>query len=294
MEKAKTDTIKEINKRRELIKSGSNTPKMREQCKMPASDAVFWQAALILEGRRGIITRSQTKLDKAQGESIGYINRGLTLSSAREAREWMGHGFTACPFATVSCAFACVGSQTGQGALTSSKIARIGRTLALHVDAERFNALLDVEIESERGRAAVFGFRLAFRFNVASDHWKLADDCADRHPLVTFYDYTAIPDAMGSNSRVHRVYSRKDGKFSASKAVEMANDGRGVSVVFSTKKGESLPDTWEGVPVIDGDVNDLWFLRAPAVGAFVVGLRIKGTRAQMSQGIESGFAVAAQ
>ena len=288
-----------IENKRVLIQTGATPPKMREQCKLPSVQAVTWQAAMILEGRRKIVTSSQAKLDKAQATSTGYVNRGLTLSSATEARLFVGGNFTACSGATAACRFACVGSQTGQGALPSSKIARIGRTLAMLVDPDRFNALLDCEIESERSRQAIFGHKLAFRFNVASDHWRLAEDCSKRNPLVTFYDYTAIPNASRLNSDnvttsiVQRVYSRKDGAKSDLIARDMLKEGRGVSVVFDTRKGEPLPATWQGAPVIDGDINDLWFLRAPKSGAFVVGLRVKGANKQKKQAVDSGFAVAA-
>jgi hypothetical protein len=101
-----------ISEKRELLRfwiqdhNGTAAPKMREQCKMKAFDAVTWQAALLLEGRRKLVTSSQTKLDKAQATDTGYVNRGLTLSSAKEARPFIGGNFTACFGATVSCAFA--------------------------------------------------------------------------------------------------------------------------------------------------------------------------------------------
>jgi len=288
-----TKTKKAIERLREQLRSGVQGPKMGQQTRMEPKAAVLWQAALILEGRRGIITRSQTKLDKASGTKTGYVNRGLTLSSANEAAFIVGRGFTTCPNATASCRVACVGSKTGQGALPSSKIARIGRTLAMLADSERFNALLDYEIESERMRCAVFGFKLAFRFNVASDLWALANECAERNPLVTFYDYSAVPAAFDSPSGVRRVYSRKNGKASAARALGMLERGVGVSVVFAVSKKDVLPLQWNGVPVIDGDINDLWFLRAPKSGAFVVGLRVKGSNKQKQQAIDSGFAVAA-
>jgi len=287
----KSETRIAIQEKRRQIRQGAQRPKMGEQTKMTAFDAVAWQAALILEGKRGVITRSQTKLDKAQGADIGHVNRGLTLSSADEARPFVGHNWTACPRATKACSLVCVGSQTGQGAFPGSKIARIGRTLAMLADAVRFNALLDYEIESERVRASVFGYKLAFRFNVASDHWEMARKTAIRNPMVTFYDYSAIVEAVTMARDVRRVYSRKNGIKSDLTARAMVKDGYGVSVVFDTPKGEALPATWEGAPVIDGDKHDLWFLQAPKDGAFVVGLRVKGTKKQKKAAIASGFAV---
>jgi len=289
-------TKQAIAQLRALLKQGNKAPKMAEQCKMAPFDAVTWQAALILEGRRGVITRSQTKLDKAQSTETGYINRGLTLSSAFEAAEFIDElkGYNACPGATDACIVACVGSRTGQGALPSSKIARIGRTLAMWYDSERFNALLDCEIASEAMRAAVFGVKLAFRFNVATDHWQLANECAERHPNVTFYDYSAIPNAVRSNGKVRRVYSRKDGNARHKQALAMLSVGYGGAVVFDVdaRTNSLRPKTWQGVPVSDGDTNDLWFLRAPKSGAFVVGLRVKGTKKQKQNSVELGFAVA--
>jgi len=287
----KSETRIAIQEKRRLIRQGAQRPKMGEQTKMTAFDAVTWQAALILEGKRGVITRSQTKLDKAQGADTGYVNRGLTLSSADEARPFVGGNWTACLRATKACRFACVGSQTGQGALPSSKIARIGRTLAMLADLQRFNALLDYEIESERLRASVFGYLLAFRFNVASDHWEMARKTAIRNPMVNFYDYSAIVEAVTMARDVRRVYSRKNGIKSDLTARAMVRDGYGVSVVFDVKKGEPLPKTWEGAPVIDGDKHDLWFLQAPKEGPFVVGLRVKGSNKQKKAATVSGFAV---
>ena len=65
-----------------------------------------------------------------------------------------------------------------------------------------------------------------------------------------------------------------------------------MSVVFdvSARKKEPLPKTWHGYPVIDGDVHDLWFLRAHPGCAFVVGLRVKGSNKQIESCRESGFA----
>ena len=265
-------------------------PSMAEQCRMAAQDAVIWQAALILEGRRSIITRSQTKLDKSKS----YLNRGLTLASAHEARPWISPKFTACAGATETCIMACVGSRTGQGALPSSAIARIGRTIALHVDPVTWWRLYDAEIRREERKASKLGVALAFRVNIATDLTHIAGESKRRHPAVEHYDYTAILPAMRRNDGVHRVFSRKDGKQSRL-AVDVVNRGMGVAVVFavSARSGGPLPATWQGAPVIDGDYDDTWFARKPASGPFVVGLRVKGSKAQMAQAVASGFAVAA-
>jgi hypothetical protein len=50
--------------------------------------------------------------------------------------------------------------------------------------------------------------------------------------------------------------------------------GVNVAVVFTTRRGDALPATWNGFSVIDGDLHDCRFLDPTAV---VVGLRAKGT-----------------
>ena len=174
-------------------------PTMREQCRMNAADAVRWQAAHMLAGRRKWLTSSQTKLDKFDG-----VNVGLTMSPAREALPYLaelddigraiirtkaerqrpdlrelltevlcGEGlgtiskrWTACPRATAACTLACVG-RGGQGRLQSSHIARIGKTLAWHV-APRL-ALVGVAREVARKVRPKAPQDVWLRANVATD-----------------------------------------------------------------------------------------------------------------------------
>lgn len=55
----------------------------------------------------------------------------------------------------------------------------------------------------------------------------------------------------------------------------MLRDRGNVAVVFDTPKGEPLPETWEGFPVLDADADDARFLDPPG---HVAGLRFKGPR----------------
>lgn len=292
-----TKTAQTVTILRMAIREGHRYT-MKDQCAMARDDraarAVCIQAALILEGKRPILTTKQTKLDKAQGDVTGYVNRGLTLATSREASPFIGSAFDACIGATDACRLACVGSRTGQGRLPSSAIARIGRTIALHVDPVTFWARYDREVEREQRRAERKGYRLAMRCNVASDHAHVAARSAATHPDVAHYDYTAIAANVRRVDGVRRVYSLKDGAQRRMLAKRMLADGHGVAVVFaaSARRKEALPTTWNGAPVIDGDLHDLWFLQAPASGPFVVGLRVKGDSAQVQAAIDAGFAVA--
>ena len=292
------DMRRQISACRGTINHNGYWPKMVDQCAMGPSLAVAWQAAMILERKRKLLTTSQTKLDKAVAEKTGYVNRGLTLSPAHEAAPFLWDGYTACTGATKACIGACVGAETGQGRLPSSKIARIGRTLVKELYMQEFEEVFHGELMREWRKADAKGYRLAFRFNVASDHWQLADKMAARYLDVDFYDYTAVTSAMRTSDRggfrgrakVRRVYSRKDGRDDLT--LKMLREGHGVAVVFdvSARKKEPLPKEWNGYLVIDGDVHDLWFLRAHPGCAFVVGLRVKGSNKQIESCRESGFA----
>jgi hypothetical protein len=292
-----TKTAQTVTILRMAIREGHRYT-MADQCAMARDDraarAVCIQAALILEGKRPILTTKQTKLDKAQGDITGYVNRGLTLATSREASPFIGSAFDACIGATDACRLACVGSRTGQGRLPSSAIARIGRTIALHVDPVTFWARYDREVQREQRRAERKGYRLAMRCNVASDHAHVAARSAATHPDVAHYDYTAIAANVRRVDGVRRVYSLKDGAQRRMLAKRMIDEGRGVAVVFaaSARRKEPLPATWNGAPVIDGDLHDLWFLQAPETGPFVVGLRVKGDNGQVQAAIDAGFAVA--
>tara|TARA_R110000751_G_scaffold4346_6_gene21246 strand:- start:602 stop:1399 length:798 start_codon:yes stop_codon:yes gene_type:complete len=259
---------------------------------MPRLDAVAWQAILLLDGKRDLLTGSQSKLNKATAQATGYVNRGLTMSPANEASEFLDR-YNACHGSSPACVFACVGAKTGQGRLKSSEIARIGRSIVLDIFPKEFRRLLGIEIKIAELQAMKSRATLAFRTNVATDNHKLADALSEEFPSVVFYDYSAIPSAVRSQTLVRRVYSLKEGPKRMKIALDLLNEGLGLAVVFAipSRSSEPLPKTWNGVPVIDGDENDLWFTRAPKVGPFVVGLKVKGNKAQVDEAISKGFAV---
>lgn len=118
---------------------------------------------------------------------------------------------------------------------------------------------------------------------------------------VQFYDYTkswrrAAQHALGNMpANYHLTFSRSE--CNDDQALSVLGRGGNAAVVFSTRKGEALPATWNGYPVIDGDTSDLRFTDAgsaeansfrPYAGGFVVGLRAKGKARRDA----SGFVVA--
>ena len=292
MNHLKAKTIARVLELRELYRTGQLPYlTMKDQLRLTEFDAVCYQAVWYLEGRRDILTRTQSKLAKAQANATGYVNSGLTLSPADEAAPYLGKKFNACHGATVVCAAICVGAHQGQGKLDSSRVARIGRTIVMECFRSEFIRLLSIEIKVAELQAMKIGALLAMRLNVASDWWQMAEEVAGRFPSVKFYDYSAIAGAVRNQKNVSRVYSLKDGRLDL--ALKMLGEGYGVAMVFSisSKSDEPLPEYWNGIPVINGEVDDLWFLRIPTSGPFIVGLKVKGNKEEIQEAISEGFAI---
>jgi hypothetical protein len=77
-------------------------------------------------------------------------------------------------------------------------------------------------------------------------------------PDVQFYDYTAdyhrFDDDYDLPDNYYLLYSRKETARSDQVALELLESGRcNVAVVF---RGKTLPETWNGFPVIDATQDD--------------------------------------
>jgi hypothetical protein len=266
--------------------------------------AVAWQAAMLANGKRGLLSVNQAKLDKS-GKTIGVLTVGLTMSPADEATPFI-KGHNACPGSTAACRAVCVGNATGQAAISAAmpfdghRLARIGRSVLRHLCRDLFDARERSELASARRKADRLGYGLAYRPDVATDHQDGRDVDVDM-----VYGYTAVSAAMRRDDGTLRAFSRKDTERSDGLARAWVAKGYPVAVVFAVAKGEPLPKTWGMAPVIDGDLHDVWPMQDhPTTGepisesygqhGVVVGLRAKyATKAQRETLIGSGFAVSA-
>lgn len=139
-------------------------------------------------------------------------------------------------------------------------------------EPEAFLASLRYDIAALQRKANKLGLRCAVRINGTSDLPKLARQMASEFPEVQFYDYTKIPRAW---KRVMGNYSLtfSFGGDNLADSLDALQHGVNVSVVFDTRKGQALPESWNGYRVIDGDLDDLRYSDETGV---VVGLRAKG------------------
>lgn len=216
-----------------------------------------------LDGRlMRLLTLSNPKTVK--GESLGWLTGILHLAPARIARV---RGFNACPDHTPGCVSKCLFHQ-GRGRMPQVSEARIRRTRLWKADPDLFLTDLHSDLEALVRLAQRRGMKAACRLNGTSDiPWEREAPEVFSHP-VRFYDYTK------SRARAETVNpAQYDLTYSWSEkgALSLVGDPfQRVAVVF---RGE-LPETWHGVPVIDGDEHDLRFLEPRGV---VIGLSPKGT-----------------
>jgi hypothetical protein len=126
-----------------------------------------------------------------------------------------------------------------------------------------------------------------FRLNLTSDlPWEKikfnGQNVFDAFPLVTFYDYTKSVERMTAfvngemPSNYHLTFSRSE--TNGAIALAILRSGGNVAMVFR----KSLPSSYMGFEVVDGDETDLRFLDGKGK---IVGLKEKG----LAKKDETGF-----
>lgn len=215
-----------------------------------------------------------------KGEKQGYITYILHLAPADVA----GVG-NMCPKSTVGCRLACLNT-AGQGGMfkpgqTTNHVqeARKRKTVMWVNDRAEFIALLKADIARAIKQAAKKAMIPVFSLNGTSDiAWEkygIIQEFAD----VQFYDYTKILGRKTvSLPNYHLTFSQADGN--EADVEEAVRQGYNIATVFR----KVIPDTWMGLPVVDGDEDDLRFLNQTQS---VIGLKAKG-RARKDT---SGFVV---
>tara|TARA_R100000781_G_scaffold83709_2_gene51539 strand:- start:5007 stop:5465 length:459 start_codon:yes stop_codon:yes gene_type:complete len=141
---------------------------------------------------------------------------------------------------------------------------------------EKFLDWLVKDIASVERRAIKKNLDPVVRLNGTSDiRW-------ERHefmyglPDVQFYDYTKHRNRKDIPENYQLTFSRSEE--STTKDLDTAlNNGMNIAVVFQ----KELPETWYGLPVIDGTLND-WRFRDP--NPCIVGLLAKGSAKKDTSG----------
>jgi hypothetical protein len=202
-----------------------------------------------------------------KGQGRGYMTAILYLAPADES------GYEVCPMASAGCRKACL-NKAGMGAFSTVQAARIAKTRLYFEDRAAFMAQLVSEVRAFIRKAIKLGLIPVVRLNGTSDiPWERVPvegkaNIMELFPSVQFYDYTKRHNRRNLPANYHLTFSlAEDNDDRASTA---ATNGANIAVVFRTDK---FPATFMGMPVVDGDADDLRFLDGRGV---VVGLKAKG------------------
>lgn len=218
-----------------------------------------------------------------KGTALGYLTGILYLAPANLS------GFEVCPWRNAGCTAACLNT-SGRGKFESTQLARIRKTRWFFSDRNAFMGALHFDIKQLVLDAERAALKPCGRLNGTSDvAWELGQKSIIKsYPEVQFYDYTksahraikSLTNALWpSNYKLTFSYSGEN----LSDCLKVLNLGGTVAVVFDQVR----PATWNGFPVIDGDLHDLRFIDPRGV---VVGLKPKGEAKKDT----SGFVVRPQ
>ena len=219
-----------------------------------------------------------------KGEKVGFRTFGLHLSPASKS------GFNVCQWSSAGCRAACLDT-AGRGCMSNVQNSRVAKTQRFFKDNFAFMSDLRIEIGKAIKSAARKSLTPCFRLNLTSDiPWENMKkggktSVIEEFPKVNFYDYTKgftrmiawLNGKMPDN--YHLTFSRSE-ETSDDRMKKILSLGGNVAVVF---RG-SLPKTYLGFPVVDGDENDLRFKDEKGV---IVGLVEKG----LAKKDETGFVV---
>jgi hypothetical protein len=234
-------------------------------------------------------------LIRAGGDAKTIKGNGEYLTAILYMTPYKTLGANLCPMAeTAGCLSGCLNT-AGRGAMNSVQRGRARKAEWFVRDRASFMAQLDTDLSRFLAYCRKRGVQPAVRLNGTTDiQWELIKDDGGRNvfqrwPEIRFYDYTKIANRSLNipNYNLTFSYSEASGVYlrQAQKAVAR---GMNVAVVFRDK--ESIPATFSGRRVVDGDKNDLRFLDPRNV---IVALYAKGKAKKDTSGFVIDYAPAA-
>jgi hypothetical protein len=213
-----------------------------------------------------------------KGLSQGYNTYILHLAPADLS------GFNTCPKATAGCKAACLNT-AGRGGMfkkgeTTNAIqkARIRKTKMFYEQRQDFMLTLKKDIELAIKQSKKLGLIPVIRLNGTSDlSWEKYDMIPGQNvfecfPDIQFYDYTKILGRKVKGiANYNLTFSAADGN--DADVYSAISQSYNVATVFGIKKTDPMPESYNGLPVSNGEESDLRFLDPKGV---VVGLYAKG------------------
>jgi len=213
-----------------------------------------------------------------KGYLYGSLNYSLYLAPANMS------GYEVCPGRTAECTALCL-NQSGKnlGGMRDEMInkSRIKKTRFFFEDRQFFMEWMCAEIVLAKIKADRLGYTFNIRLNNTSDispeSFRMTVNGVEKNILelfntIQFYDYTKVP----TRYKLVEKYPNYNLTFSYTglnkdECLRMIDRGINVAVVFKNK----LPETFWGLDVIDGDLNDMRYIDKKGV---IVGLKYKTVR----------------
>jgi hypothetical protein len=203
-----------------------------------------------------------------KGSKKGYLTGIMYLAPHK-----LSGLMNTCTYASPGCIKSCLNLAGLGGVYNSIQLARIAKTRFMHEQYDAFLASLAYDIETLRLQARKRRLKPAVRINGTSDIPKIARAMAVKFKDVQFYDYTKIP-APWRRTLPNYSLTFSHSEVNHQDCIDALQNGINVAVVFGIKPSESLPKTWNGYKVINGDESDLRF--ADVGSGVVIGLYAKG------------------
>lgn len=207
----------------------------------------------------------------------GYSQRIVHLMPARESIKYArrygikcDHWRNLCRGSTCGCRAVCL-TDSGRLGLSVSQRAAFVRSYLWQSHRSKFLERLDAEITAFKRKCTD---QPVIRLYGTHDGDILTDapDVVSAHPDVIFNDYTKLPIATGwVADNVYRCKSATE-RTTRDQFLDYAVAGLNHAVPFDIPRGADLPEYFHGIPVVDGDIDDLRFLDPAGV---IVGLRFK-------------------
>ena len=218
-----------------------------------------------------------------KGDGSEYVTAIMYLKPYKSVIN--GKIFNICAMAeTAKCWKPCL-NEAGRGQMNVVQRGRERKTILYFSDRIGFmdSLINDLTVFSRRQRKN--GIQPCVRLNGTSDIQYEKTGIMEQFPEVQFYDYTKIVKRayakLPANYHLTLSYSEKDPEYAEQVLQAVRDTGINAAVVFRDK----LPETFKGLPVVDGDKDDLRFLDPKGV---IVGLIAKGKKAKADK---SGFVI---
>jgi len=196
-----------------------------------------------------------------KGDGSEYLTAILYMAPADNLQ-----GVNVCAMAEVAgCKAACLYT-AGRGKMNSVQAGRLRKTMLWRDDRVAFLQQLREDITKFQAYCLKRDIQPVVRLNGTSDiMWEKHIDMETEFPMVQFYDYTKIVKrvykTLPVNYDLTLSYSEANAAYALSVLQAHEDTGANVAVVFRDK--DTIPTSFAGSKVLDGDKDDLRFLDAP-------------------------------